>query len=74
MYNKKDTTFDDLREKSVMRWLDGMLCHEDIEVRGGVKVTTDYIRDLQHKISQLEEGHKVKDGYLKKMSRFKKKN
>ena len=58
---------DDIREKSIKQWLDQMSGHEDIEVRGGTKVTQGYIEDLKRKISSLEEKNAVKDRYLKKM-------
>ena len=41
--------------------------HEDVAVRGGVKVTAEYLEDLKKQIRQLEEKCALKDAYLKKM-------
>lgn len=67
MFGKKDTTYDEVRDKSISQWLEGMSQHEDIEVRGGVKVTKDYMDDLKKTISMLEEKNALKDKYLKKL-------
>ncbi len=67
MFQKKDNTYAEIREKSVLQWLDEMGRHDDIEVRGGVRVSTDYILDLKRQINDLEKKNKVKDSYLKKM-------
>jgi hypothetical protein len=67
MFWKEDNTYNELRDKSIIQWLDGMSQHEDIEVRGGVKVTQGYIEDLKKKIIMLEEKNTLKDKYLKKL-------
>ena len=36
MFFKEDTTFNDIRDKSLQQWLDEMEQHEDVAVRGGV--------------------------------------
>lgn len=64
---KEDNTFDDIREKSIFQWLEEMEQHEDVVVRGGVKVTRDYLEDLKKKIRILEEKNELKDSYLKRM-------
>lgn len=63
----EDHTFQDLCENSVMEWLTEMEEHEDLAVRGGVKVTKDYILSLKKKIEILEEKSVLKDQYLKQM-------
>ena len=55
---QEDNTYNDLREMSR---------HEDVAVRGGVKVTAEYLEDLKKQIRQLEEKCALKDAYLKKM-------
>lgn len=67
MFMQEDNTFNEIREKSIRQWLQEMSNHEDVAVRGGVKVTTDYLDDLKKKIAQLEEENKLKDEYLKKL-------
>lgn len=67
MFMQEDNTFNEIREKSIRQWLQEMSNHEDVAVRGGVKVTTDYLDDLKKKIAQLEEKNKLKDEYLRKL-------
>lgn len=63
----EDHTYNDIREKSIRQWLKEMSEHPDLAVRGGVKVTLDYIDYLKEEIKLLEEKSKLKDEYLKKM-------
>lgn len=65
MLGKEDNTYNELRDKAITQWLDGMSRHDDIAVRGGVKVTKDFIEDLKKKIKFLEEKNALKDKYLK---------
>jgi hypothetical protein len=67
MFGKEDRTYDELRDKSIKKWLEDMNQHKDVEVRGGVRVTTDYIAYLKRKIMMLEEKSALKDKYLKKL-------
>lgn len=67
MFREDDTTFYELREKSVMKWLEDLRVHGDVAVRGGVEITLEYIEGLQKKIKQLEDKNLLKDKYLKKM-------
>lgn len=69
MFNKEDNSFNDVRAKSVLQWLDSMVDHNDIEVRGGVKVTKDYIDSLKQQIKNLEDKNNLKDKYLKKLKK-----
>lgn len=67
MFEKKDTTYTKLRDRSVEQWLDEITNHEDIVVRAGVKVTKEYIESLKKTISELESKSLLKDKYLKKL-------
>jgi len=67
MFDEEDKTYYKLREKSVMKWLDGLRVHRDVEVRGGVEITIEYIESLQKKIKYLEDKNLLKNKYLKKM-------
>jgi polyhydroxyalkanoate synthesis regulator phasin len=67
MFFQEDTTFRDIREKSIGQWIQDMASHEDITVRGGAKAVGDYIEDLKKQISMLEEKNALKDEYLKKL-------
>ena len=62
-----DNTYNDIREKSLMQWLDSMENHEDIEVRGGVRLARDYIKYLEVDRERLKEEIAVRNEYLKKM-------
>ncbi len=64
---QEDNTYNELRENSIRKWLEDMSRHEDVAVRGGVKVTQEYQEDLKRQIRELEEKCALKDAYLKKM-------
>lgn len=68
MFFKEDNTFNDIREKSLNQWLDEMSQHDDIAVRGGVKLCTDYIQFLKKENDKLKDENKLKNDYLKKMA------
>ena len=70
MFFPKDNTYNDIRDKSLNQWLDEMEQHEDVAVRGGVKLTREYMQYLKSEIKRLEEENELKNQYLKKMSRF----
>jgi polyhydroxyalkanoate synthesis regulator phasin len=67
MFFKEDNTYQEICERSVMQWLEEMKQHEDLAVRGGVKVTTDYILRLKKQIEVLEEKNQLKDEYMRKL-------
>ena len=64
---QEDNTYNELRENAIRKWLEDMSGHEDVAVRGGVKVTQEYLEDLKRQIRELEEKCALKDAYLKKM-------
>ena len=57
MFIKEDNTYNDIREKSLLQWLNEMEKHEDVAVRGGVK--------LENK--RLDSENNLKNEYLKKV-------
>ena len=67
MFFKEDTTFNDIRDKSLQQWLDEMEQHEDVAVRGGVKLTRGYVQYLKDEIGRLRHENEVKNAYLKKL-------
>ncbi|MDH8679339.1 hypothetical protein QE109_14370 [Fusibacter bizertensis] len=67
MFGKEDNTYNELRDHSVKKWLEDMSAHEDVAVRGGVRLATDYISDLKKKIARLESENALKNEYMKKM-------
>ena len=69
MFLQEDNSYNDIRQKSLNQWLDEMEKHEDIAVRGGVKLTREYIQYLNDEINHLKEENALKNEYLKKMSK-----
>ena len=71
MFIKEDNTFNEIREKSLMQWLDEMEQHSDVAVRGGVKLCREYIAHLKEQNARLQQENELKNEYLKKMSKRK---
>lgn len=69
MFIKEDNTYNDIREKSLLQWLDEMEHHEDVAVRGGVKLCREYMKFLKDKNEKLQNENELKNSYLKKMLR-----
>ena len=66
MWIKEDNTFNNIRKRSVEQWLDDIEDNEDLVVRGGVKVTREYIESLENEITRLKDENNLKNTYLKK--------
>ena len=64
---KEESTFNDIRDKSLQQWLDEMEQHQDVAVRGGVKLTREYVQYLKDEIGRLRHENEVKNAYLKKL-------
>ena len=69
MFIKDDNTYNDIREKSLNQWLDEMEKHEDVAVRGGVKLCREYMQHLKEKNEKLKQENELKNSYLKKMAK-----
>ena len=69
MFLNEDTTYNDIRERALLQWLDEMERHEDVAVRGGVKLCREYIQYLKQRNTKLEEENELKSTYLKKYSK-----
>ena len=67
MYFTDKSEYNDIREKSLNQWLDEMEKHPDVAVRGGVKLTREYVRYLQEEIERLHRENDLKAEYLKKI-------
>ncbi len=67
MYFPDKSEYQDIREKSLMQWLDEMEQHEDIAVRGGVKLAREYVQSLQKEIENLKRENELKKEYMKKL-------
>lgn len=67
MFQKQDNTYNDIRERSLYQWLDDIEDHDDLVVRGGVKLAREYLQHLKDEISRLEAENALKTEYLKKL-------
>lgn len=72
MFEKEDTTYIDIKKKSVDEWLIQMSEHEDLSVRGGVKATSEYIESLKKRVDDLNEKVDLYGKYLQKLKDEKK--
>jgi hypothetical protein len=43
--------------------------HDDIAVRGGVKLTREYVQYLKDEIQRLKDENELKNSYLRKLSK-----
>lgn len=68
MFTRPDNTYNDIRERSLLQWLDEMEKHEDVAVRGGVKLCREYMDYLKAQNEKLEQENELKNQYLRKMS------
>ena len=68
MFIREDNTYNNIREKSLLQWLEEMEQHEDVAVRGGVKLCREYIQHLEEKNRRLQEECELKNQYLKKVA------
>ena len=71
MFRIEDNTYRDLRERSLMQWLEYMERHEDIAVRGGVKLCREYLAYLEAQNRRLKEENELKNTYLRKAAQKK---
>ena len=69
MFFKEDNTYNDIRDKSLLKWLDEIENHEDVVVRGGVKLCREYIEFLKEQNIKLKEENDLKNTYLKKLAK-----
>lgn len=69
MFGIRDNTYNDIRERSLLQWLDEMEVHDDVAVRCGVRLAREYMEYLKEENIKLKHECDLKDKYLKKMSR-----
>ena len=53
----------------MQQWLDEMTQHEDIAVRGGVKLCREYLQYLKDENKRLQDENELKNSYLKKIAK-----
>ena len=54
MFIREDNTYNDIREKSLLQWLSELEQHEDVAVRGGVKLCREYMAHLKQQNDNLK--------------------
>lgn len=69
MLIKDDNTYNDIREKSLLQWLEEIEHHDDIAVRGGVKLCREYMQYLKQQNEKLKQENELKKYYLKKLAK-----
>lgn len=69
MFQREDNTYNDIRRKSLDKWLEEMENHEDVAVRCGIPLVRGYIEHLENNAKKLEESNELKKEYLKKLRR-----
>ena len=67
MFGTEDNTYNEIRERSLMQWLSQMEEHEDLAVRGGVKLCREYVQHLKDVNERQKQEMQLKDQYLRKM-------
>lgn len=68
MFLKEDNTYNEIRRRSLLQWLDELEQHEDVAVRGGVRLCRDYMQFLMQENENLKHENERKNEYLKKMA------
>lgn len=69
MFGMQDNTYNEIRERSLLQWLEEMERHDDVAVRCGVRLARDYMEYLKEENIKLQRECDLKDTYLKKMSK-----
>ncbi len=69
MFGMQDNTYNEIRERSLLQWLEEMEQHDDVAVRCGVRLARDYMEYLKEENIKLQRECDLKDTYLKKMSK-----
>ncbi len=67
MFKNTDNTFNEIRERSLLKWLEDMEKHDDVEVRGGVRLCREYMQHLMDENNRLKGEIELRNTYLKKM-------
>lgn len=67
VFVKEDNTYNEMRESSMMQWLNELVVGEDIVNKGGAKLTLEHIAYLNRRVKELESKNALKDDFLKKL-------
>ena len=67
MVFEKDNSYNDIRYKSLMKWLDEIEKDENIAISGGVTLAREYIQHLLDENRSLRNENELKKKYMKKL-------
>ena len=67
MFIREDNTYNEIRERSLAQWLDEMEQHEDVAVRGGVRLCRDFMSHQREENERLKQENELIKSYLRKM-------
>lgn len=67
MIIKEDNTYNEMKRRTILNWLNGQMESGNNINSSGAKVTLEYIDYLNRKIRALEDKNALKDEYLKKL-------
>lgn len=69
MFIREDNTYNEIRERSLEQWLEEMEQHEDVAVRGGVRLCRDFMAHLREENERLKQENDLVKSYLRKMKK-----
>lgn len=69
MFIREDNTYNEIRERSLEQWLEEMEQHEDVAVRGGVRLCRDFMAHLREENERLKQENDMVKSYLRKMKK-----
>ncbi len=69
MFIREDNTYNEIRERSLEQWLEEMEQHEDVAVRGGVRLCRDFMAHLREENERLKQENDLVKSYLRKIKK-----
>ncbi len=67
MTYEKDNSYNEIRYKSLMKWLDEVEQNEDLAISGGTVLAREYIQYLRDENQSLRNENELKKKYMKKL-------
>lgn len=67
MTYEKDNSYNEIRYKSLMKWLDEVEQDENLAISGGTVLAREYIRYLRDENQSLRNENELKKKYMKKL-------
>ena len=67
MTYEKDNSYNEIRYKSLMKWLDEVEQDEDLAISGGTVLAREYIQYLRDENQSLRNENELKKKYMKKL-------